>query len=33
MISEGSRETEDWSIGYWEISFSITGINNFLKYI
>ncbi len=33
MISEGSRDTENWSNGCWKFNFAITGINYILKYI
>lgn len=31
MMSEGSRDTEDWSNGWWKLSFAITG--KYIKYI
>ncbi len=33
MISEGSCDTENWSKGFWNVSFDITGLNYILKYI
>ncbi len=33
MISEGSRDTEDWNNGCWKLSFVITEINYMWKYI
>ncbi len=33
MISERSRDTEDWSNDCWKFSFAITGIKYILKYI
>ncbi len=31
--SKGSRDTDDWSNGWWKVSFSIRVINNIWKYI
>ncbi len=31
IISEGSRDTEDWTNYCWEFSIAITGINCILK--
>ncbi len=33
MISEWSRDTEDWSNGFWKFSFVITGMYYIFKYI
>ncbi len=27
MISEGSYDTEDWSVGFWKFTFAIKGWN------
>ncbi len=33
IISEGSRDTENWSNDCWKLGFCITGMNYILKYI
>ncbi len=33
MISEGSRDSDDWSNSRWKFSFANTEINDILKYI
>ncbi len=33
MISKESCDTENWSNGYWKLSFAVTGINRIIKYI
>ncbi len=33
MISEGSYDTEDWSVGFWKFTFAIKGWNKHFIYI